>query len=187
MRQDIEFQAEGPRLRGWLFTPDSGRPPYPTIVMAHGFSAVKEMYLDSFAEAFAQAGLAAVVFDNRNFGASDGRPRFEIDPWAQVHDYRDAITFASTRPEVDRQRIGVWGSSYSGGHVLVLGAIDRRVKCVVAQVPLVSGYRNIQRLVRSDFIAGLRSQLDQDREARLAGQPPGMLPVVSEDPPRLVF
>jgi fermentation-respiration switch protein FrsA (DUF1100 family) len=182
MRQDIEFQAEGPRLRGWLYTPDTGGPPFPTVVMAHGFSAVKEMYLDRFAEAFAEVGLAALVFDNRNFGASDGSPRFEIDPWLQVHDYRDAITFARTRPEVDRERIGVWGSSYSGGHVLVLGAIDRRVGCVVSQVPLVSGYRNILRLVRSDFVAGLRASLEQDREARFAGQAPAMLPVVSEDP-----
>ena len=182
MRQDIEFKAEGPRLRGWLYTPDQGSGAYPTVVMAHGFSAVKEMYLDSFAEAFAAAGLAALVFDNRNFGASDGEPRLEIDPWAQVSDYRDAITYARTRLEVDRDRIGVWGSSYSGGHVIVVGAIDRRVKCVVAQVPLVSGYRNILRLVRSDMIAPLRAMLDQDREARFTGQQPGTLPVVSADP-----
>jgi fermentation-respiration switch protein FrsA (DUF1100 family) len=182
MRQDIEFNAEGTTLRGWLYTPDSGSRPFPTIVMAHGFSAVKEMYLDSFAEAFASAGLGALVFDNRNFGASDGEPRQEIDPWVQVRDYRHAITYACTRPEVDRDRIGVWGSSYSGGHALVLGAIDRRIKCVVSQVPLCSGYRNILRLVRADAIAPLRAQLDQDREARFAGQPPAMVPVVTDDP-----
>jgi len=72
MRQDIEFNAEGTTLRGWLFTPDAGHRPFPTIVMAHGFSAVKEMYLDSFAGVFANAGLAALVFDNRNFGATTG-------------------------------------------------------------------------------------------------------------------
>src|SRR5579884_4243745 len=182
MRQDIEFNAEGPMLRGWFFTPDTGSGPFPTIVMAHGFSAVKEMYLDSYAEVFAQAGLAALVFDNRNFGASDGEPRLEIDPSAQVRDYRHAITYARTRPEVDRERIGIWGSSYSGGHVLVVGAIDRRVSCVVSQVPLVSGYRNILRLVRADMIAPTRAQFDQDREARFAGQPPAMIPVVSADP-----
>jgi fermentation-respiration switch protein FrsA (DUF1100 family) len=182
MRHDIEFDAEGVTLRGWLYVPDSASGPSPTVVMAHGFSAVKEMYLDAFAEVFADAGLAALVFDNRNFGASEGEPRQEINPWIQVGDYRDAITYARTRPEVDRERIGVWGSSYSGGHVLVVGAIDRRVRCVVAQVPLVSGYRNILRLVRSDFLAGLRATCDQDRAARLAGQPPARLPVVSEDP-----
>lgn len=182
MRQDVEFNAEGTTLRGWLFTPESGSRPFPTVVMAHGFSAVKEMYLDSFAEVFAQAGLAALVFDNRNFGTSDGEPRYEIDPWAQVRDYRHAITYAGTRPEVDRERIGVWGSSYSGGHVLVLGAIDKRVKCVVSQVPLISGYRNVLRLVRNDMIAPTRAQFDQDRESRMAGNPPAMVPVVTNDP-----
>jgi cephalosporin-C deacetylase-like acetyl esterase len=150
MRQDIEFDAEGVTLRGWLYLPDEASGPVPTVVMAHGFSAVKEMFLDSFAEAFAAGGLGALVFDNRNFGASDGEPRQEIDPWAQVRDYRHAITWAQARSEVDADRIGVWGSSYSGGHVLVLGAIDKRIKCVVCQVPLVSGVRNIQRLVRQD-------------------------------------
>jgi fermentation-respiration switch protein FrsA (DUF1100 family) len=182
MRRDIEFNAEGVTLRGWLYLPDGATEPVPTIVMAHGFSAVKEMYLDSFAEAFAAAGLGALVFDNRNFGASDGEPRQEIDPWAQVRDYRHAITFACTLQEVDRSRIGIWGSSYSGGHVLVLGAIDRRVKCVASQVPLASGYRNILRLVRADHLAGLRANLDADREARFAGSPPAVLPVVAEDP-----
>src|SRR6266699_5579205 len=155
-RHDIEFDAETVTLRGWFYPAQGTQGPAPAVVMAHGFSAVKEMYLDSFAEVFAAAGLGVLVFDNRAFGASDGEPRQEIDPWAQVRDYRHAITYARTRPEVDRERIGIWGASYSGGHVLVVGAIDRRVKCVVSQVPLVSGYRNILRLVRADFIAGAR-------------------------------
>jgi uncharacterized protein len=182
MREDIEFDAEGVTLRGWLYRPDGASGPLPTIVMAHGFSAVKEMYLDDFAEAFAEGGLGALVFDNRNFGASDGEPRQEIDPWAQVRDYRHAITYAQTRPEVDGGRIGVWGTSYSGGHVLVVGAIDQRVKCVVAQVPLVSGFRNIQRLVRQDFLAPNRAAMDADRAARYHGEPPAMVPVVDPDP-----
>jgi uncharacterized protein len=182
MRSDIEFDAEGVTLRGWLYVPDGADGPVPTVVMAHGFSAVKEMYLDRFAEAFAGAGLGALVFDNRNFGASDGEPRLEIDPWEQVRDYRHAITYATTRDEVDADRIGIWGSSYSGGHVLVVGAIDRRVKCVVAQVPLVSGHRNARRLVRSDFVAAVGGMFDEDRANRYAGQPPAMIPVVDADP-----
>ncbi|PPQ34957.1 alpha/beta hydrolase [Rhodopila globiformis] len=183
MRTDISFKTEdGTILRGWHYLPDSRAGKVPTIVMAHGFSAVKEMYLDRFAETFAAAGLGAVVFDNRNFGASDGEPRQEIDPWQQVRDYRDAITYAQSLPETDADRIGVWGSSYSGGHVLVLGAIDRRVKCVVAQVPLASGHDNARRLIRSDYFAGLQAAFDEDRRARMAGKPPAMLPVVAEDP-----
>jgi uncharacterized protein len=183
MRKDIAFKAEdGTMLRGWYYLPDQRIGRAPTIVMAHGFSAVKEMYLDRFAEVFAAAGLAAIVFDNRNFGASDGEPRQEIDPWRQVRDYRDAITFAETLDETDRDRIGVWGSSYSGGHVLVVGAVDRRVKCVVSQVPLISGHNNARRLVRADLLGPTQRLFEEDRRKRFVGGPPAMIPVVAEDP-----
>ena len=97
MRKDVEFKTpDGVTLAAWHYLPDQKSGKVPTIVMAHGFSAVKEMYLDKFAEVFAAAGLGALVFDNRNFGASGGEPRQEIDPWEQVRDYRDAITFVET-------------------------------------------------------------------------------------------
>lgn len=183
MRTDIEFKAEdGTILRGWHYTPDTGAGPFPTIVMAHGYSAVKEMYLDKFAEHFAQNGLASLVFDNRNFGASDGAVRQEIDPWQQIRDFRDAITFAETLPQTDADRIGVWGSSYSGAHVIVVGAIDRRVKCVSAQVPLISGHENARRLIRADFIEGFTKALEADRRARYRGEAPAMVPVVAQNP-----
>lgn len=183
MRKDIEFKTEdGVTLRGWLYLPEATVGPAPAVVMAHGFSAVKEMYLDRYAEVFAAAGLGALVFDNRNFGASDGKTRQDIDPWQQIRDYRDAITFASTLANINADRIGVWGSSYSGGHVLVIGAIDRRVKCVVSQVPLISGHRNARRLIRADLLAAVQAQFDADRQARYAGEPPAMIPVVAQDP-----
>ena len=182
MRRDVEFNAEGVKLRGWLYVPDGRKSPAPTVVMAHGFSAVKEMYLDRFAEVFAAAGMCALVFDHRGFGASEGMPRQEVDPWAQIRDYRHAITFAATLPEVDASRMGAWGSSYSGGHSVVVGAIDRRVKCVVSQAPAMSGGRNIRRLVRADMIAGMQAMFDADRASRFAGNAPAMIPVVSEDP-----
>jgi uncharacterized protein len=181
-RRDIEFDAEGVTLRGWFYPAEGASGAGPAVVMAHGFSAVKEMYLDRFAEVFAAAGLNVLVFDNRCFGASDGEPRQEIDPWAQVRDYRDAITYLHTLPEVDPGRIGIWGSSYSGGHVLVVAAIDRRVKAVVSQVPLISGHANLRALVRADFIAGFRELFDADRLARFQGKAPGMVPVVDKDP-----
>ena len=181
MRQDIEFDAEGTTLRGWLYVPDGATGPAPTIVMCHGYSAVKELFLDAFAEVFCEAGFCALVYDNRNLGASDGEPRQEIDPWAQVRDYRHAITYARTRDEVDGDRIGIWGSSYSGAHALVVGAIDRRVKCVVAQVPLISGHENARRLVRADLIAPTQEMFDADREARFAARRRCMIPVVAPE------
>ena len=154
-REDIEFDAEGVTLRGWFF-PAAGAPPEaPCVVMAHGWGATKEMHLDDFAEVFSAAGLAVVVFDNRGWGASGvaaGKPRHEIDPWEQIRDFQHAITYAQTRPEVDEARIGAWAPAYSGGHIYVLGATDRRIKAVVAHTPMVSGRRLLEAVLGVDMI-----------------------------------
>ncbi|UMG92801.1 alpha/beta hydrolase [Nocardioides sp. TF02-7] len=151
--------------------------------MAHGFSATKEMFLDDFAELFCAEGFDVLAYDNRNLGASDSPVPGEVDPWQQVRDYRDAITWFGQQPGVDAARIGVWGSSYSGAHVLIVAAIDRRVRCVVAQVPLITGLGNGRRLVRSDHWAGLRAAFDADRRARLTGAAPATIPVAYADSP----
>jgi uncharacterized protein len=116
---DIEFDAEGATLRGWLFCPRSVELPMPVVVMAHGYNCLKEFYLDKYAEAIARTGHVVLAYDHRNFGDSDGEPRQELDPWVQVRDYRHAITFAQTVDGVDGDRVGIWGTSYAGGHVLV--------------------------------------------------------------------
>jgi fermentation-respiration switch protein FrsA (DUF1100 family) len=149
--------------------------------MAHGFSAVKEMYLTRFAEHFMGAGFAVVLFDYRCMGASDGEPRGQIFPWDQIEDYRNAITFARQQTEVDGERIGIWGTSYSGAHVLVVGALDRRVKCVVSQVPLVDGWANLHRIVVDEDVAGFVAALQQDREARFSSGAVNYVPVVAQD------
>ncbi|MEX1154382.1 alpha/beta hydrolase [Parvibaculum sp.] len=182
MRRDIEFKTEdGVTLRGWFYPAKGATGPSPAVVMAHGFSAVKEMYLDDFAAFFSEAGIAALVYDHRNLGASDGNPRGHIDPRQQIDGYRDAITYAQTLKEVDPNRIGIWGSSYSGGHVLVVAAIDRRVKCVIAQVPLVAGLETARRLIRGDHWKGLRAGFDADRMARIGGAAPARMPVTAPE------
>ncbi len=151
--------------------------------MAHGFSAVKEMYLDAFAEVFVQAGVGVHSSSTTaTLVPVTANPARRSIPGNRCEDYRHAITYACTLPTVDATRIGIWGSSYSGGHVLVVGAIDRRVRCVVAQVPLISGHRNARRLIRADFIAPVQAQCDEDRRRRFAGEPPAMIPVVAENP-----
>jgi fermentation-respiration switch protein FrsA (DUF1100 family) len=176
MRTDISFDAEGVTLRGWHYRP-AGDGPAPLVAMAHGWGAVKEMYLDLYAETFAAAGLAVLVYDHRCFGASDGGPRQEIDPWAQVRDMRHAITFGESLPGVDPARIGIWGTSYCGGHVLVVGAIDRRVRCVVSQGGTISGWRNTLRRNPGDGLLNLRTRFEADRRARFAGEPPTIVPL----------
>ncbi len=185
MRRDIEFDAEGLTLRGWLYLPENISTPVPAIVMALGFSCVKEMFLDKYADIFADAGFGVLVYDNRNFGDSDGQPRQEVDPWGQIRDYRHAITYASSLPEVDENRIGIWGTSYTGGHVLIVGAIDKRVRCVVSQVPVVSGYGNTHQAIAEDRLPEVLDRFAADRQDRFAGQAPQMVPVASLDPAEL--
>jgi uncharacterized protein len=181
MRHDVEFNAEGTTLRGWFYIPKPEDAPHPTVVMCHGFSAVKEMLLDDYAQVFCDAGFCVLAYDHRNLGASDGEPRQEIDPWAQVRDLRHAITYARTRMEVDPNRIGIWGTSYAGGHVLVVGALDRRVGCVVSQVPAISGQEAERRMVRADLIGLTQEMFDADRGARFRGEAPAMIPIVAPE------
>jgi fermentation-respiration switch protein FrsA (DUF1100 family) len=156
--------------------------PHPLAVMSHGFSAVRGHGLDRYAEVFAAAGLASLAFDHRGFGASDGQPRQEADPIAQQRDTRHAITFAATLPEVDARRIGLWGTSYSGGHALVVAATDRRVRAVVAQVPTISGWQQALRRTAPAAQAAARAMFDADRAARFAGAAPTLRKVVADAP-----
>jgi hypothetical protein len=108
--------------------------------MTHGFSATVDMALGDYAERVCESGSVVLAYDHRHLGLSDGEPRQLINPWRQTRDQIDALTWLAAQPEVDRDRLGVWGSSYSGGQVLVLGAVDPRVKAVVANVPFVGGF-----------------------------------------------
>lgn len=182
MRDEIAFTSEGRTLRGWFYPPTGRAGPAPAIVMAHGFSAVKEQYLDRYADVFQAAGLGVLVYDHAHFGASDGLPRQEVDPVVQKRGYRDAISFAQTLDGVDPDRIGIWGTSYSGGHVIEVAALDRRVGCVVAQVPQISGALSAQRRTRSDLVPAQLRRFEADRAARFRGAEPAMLPAVSDDP-----
>jgi cephalosporin-C deacetylase-like acetyl esterase len=169
-REDISFQtSDKTTLRGWFYTPEASKcspsGKHPCVVLAHGFTALKEMDLDAFALHFTSTlPITALVYDNRNFGTSDtshNGHRHEIIPSEQISDYSDAITYAVSRSEVDPEKIAVWGSSYSGGHVLVVGAVDRRVKAVLSQAPMVDGWANFSRLVRADFVGGMEGLFGQ--------------------------
>lgn len=181
-RTDVAFDADGTTLRGWLYLPDGASAPSAAVVMAHGLSALKEMGLDDYAEVFAAAGLAVLVYDNRNLGASDGTPRDEIDPVAQRRDYGHAVTFAQSRPEIDPRRIGIWGTSYTGGLVLIAAAIDRRVKAVVSQVPYISAYESRHQSMSAQAQQQYQRMLEQDRLTMAAGEPSRIVSVCDDDP-----
>jgi fermentation-respiration switch protein FrsA (DUF1100 family) len=176
MRSEIRIPVQGVELAGWLYLPE-GAGPHATVVMSHGFSGVMEMGPDPFARVFQAAGLACLVYDHRNFAASGGEPRQEIDPWQQIRDMREVISHARNLEQVDAARIGLWGTSYSGGHVLVVGAVDRRVKCVVSQVPVTSGSAAIERMVPADKMPAYLEEIYRDYDARARGEAPATVPV----------
>ena len=180
--EPIEFLVEGDLVRGTFYRPEQACGPVGAVALAHGWSMVAGGDLEEYAAAVVARGLAALTFDFRNLGRSEGMPRQEIDPQRQIQDFRSAISYLRRRPEVDRERIGIWGSSYSGGHALTVAAIDRRVKCVVSQVPTTSGFSAAQRRVRYDKALALQAAFEADREARDAGQPPATLRMVDADP-----
>lgn len=176
MKREVEFTSHGETVRGDLYLPE-GNGPFPIVVMAGGWCYVKEFRQPFYAESFAKAGIAALVFDYRRLGASDGQPRQHIDPWDQIEDYRAAISWVAALPEVDESRIGVWGISYSGGHSLIVGALDRRVKSVISIVAVVDGYENMRRVHGRDGFRKFRALLEEDRERRYAGEPGGYMPM----------
>ena len=180
MPQDVEFTSGGETVRGHLYVPE-GQGPFPIVVMAGGWCYVKELVQPSYAEAFVQAGCAALVFDYRNFGDSDGSPRQHLDPNMQLEDYKNAISFAETLDIADAERIAVWGISYSGGHALILGATDPRVKCVVSTIPVVDGLLNMQKVHGSIGFRKLRDAVVEDRRKRFSTGEHGYIPMSSPD------
>jgi pimeloyl-ACP methyl ester carboxylesterase len=138
-RIESDFESAGTRCAAWLFLPESGadggRPP--VVVMAHGFGAQREMRLPDFAERFVSRGLAALVFDYRCFGDSDGEPRNLIDPRRHLEDWHAAIRHARTSSHLDGGRLALWGTSFSGGHVLAVGSKISGISAIVSQIPFV--------------------------------------------------
>lgn len=172
--QTIWLHAPGARLHAWIVTPASPQP-WPLTVMAHGWAAVKEMNLDYFAAAMCDRGLAVLVFDHRGFGASEGL-RGDIDPQQQIADYRFAISVGESIVGVDPERIGVWGTSYSGGHVLSVVARDDRVRAAVAQVPTISGSIVSRRRYGDEGVEQMRRDWLAERERLAQGLPPRLIP-----------
>jgi dienelactone hydrolase len=138
-REEVSFEVNGTLLSAWLYLPESATAPVPCVVLGHGLGGTKGAGLEYYAMRFQQAGLAALAFDYRHLGDSGGEPRQLVWIPYQQQDYAAAIAYARSRSEIDEAKIALWGSSLSGGHVLVTAAKDSQLACAVAQVPLLAG------------------------------------------------
>ncbi|OBI89603.1 alpha/beta hydrolase [Mycobacterium asiaticum] len=162
VRHDVTFTSEGTPCAAWLYRPEGVENP-PIVVLAHGFAAFRELRLDAYAARFAQAGYAALVFDYRHWGDSEGQPRRILDIAKQHADWRAAIAYARNLDNVDTTRVVGWGSSFGGGHVLHLAARDHDLAAAIVQVPHVTGpasaFSQSPKLVARLVAAGVRDQI----------------------------
>ncbi|MGW0043423.1 alpha/beta hydrolase [Rhodococcus sp. NPDC003348] len=192
-RTDITFRSAGTTCAAWHYTgqgaafeTEAGRP---CVVMAHGFSCTRDAGLEGYAEGLAAAGLDVLLFDYRGFGGSDGEMRQHVDYRGQRADYRAAVAAARRLAGVDPDRIVLWGTSYSGGHVLDVAAHDQRIAAVLSLTPAVDGVPVLGMVVKSEGIgkilaltwAGLRDRVGRRPHMLPAVGPAGSSAVIAKD------
>ena len=186
-RVDVSFPSGGQRCGGWLYLPTGVTGKAPCVVMAHGTTGTMNFGLARYAQRFAAAGFAVLVFDYRHFGASDGQPRQLIRVGRQVADWRAAVRFARMLPQVDSDRVALWGTSLGGGHVVTVAADDPSIAAVVAQLPFMGvdlrgSSPRTGRVTRTLFMAAIR-----DAIGGVFRRAPVMIPMVGEPGAVAVF
>lgn len=164
VKKPISFYSEGYKLDGDLFLPDglgtdetrSG------IVLCHGYTGVKDLYLPDNARVLCDAGYIVLTFDYKGWGKSDGA-RDRLAPYSRVSDVQSAITFLGAQDQVDAGQIGIYGTSYGGATVTWTAAVDQRVQCVVSVVGVGHGQRWMRSVRRPDEWADMLERSDADR------------------------
>jgi dienelactone hydrolase len=187
VRSDVSFLSGALRCAGRLYLPAGSAGRVSCVVMGHGTTGTMDFGLDRYAQRFAAAGFAVLAFDYRHFGASEGEPRQLVSARRQVADWRAAVRFARTLPQVDPARAGLWGTSLGAGHVVSVAATDPRIAAVVAQLPFLGidvhhDSRRSGRVTRALFAAAVR-----DAVGAVFGRPPVMVAMVGEPDTVAVF
>ena len=188
MRVDQVTLPSGPvHCAGDLYLPDASdsRPTAPGIVMGHSVTMVKEA-LRPHADYLVRAGFVVLALDYRTIGSSAGEPRGQWFPEQQVQDMRAGVSYLRRRPEVDPDRIGLWGHSTGAGVAVVAGAIDRRITCVAGQNPsMLDGWAALQTSLGRAKLRGIRALLERDFELRYETGAGTSIPAIATDDPKL--
>ena len=168
MKRAVEFYSEGFKLCGDVSTPDSLAPGEQRagVLLCHGYTGVKDLYLPDNARVLNEAGYVVMTFDYKGWGESEGKSPHRLAPYSRVADVQAAMTFLGVQPEVDEERIGIYGTSYGGATVSWVGAIDPRAKCVVSVVGIGHGARWMSRVRRMDEWFDLLERSAEDRAQR---------------------
>ena len=166
--QAVSFYSEGTRLSGDLFLPDDLNPNEQRagILLCHGYTGVRTLYLPDTAQALTDAGYVVLTFDYKGWGDSDG-PKARLSPYGRVLDSQAALTFLGAQSMVDADRLGIYGTSYGGATVVWTAAVDPRVKAVVSVVGIGNGRRWMRSVRHPDEFADLLQRSEQNRIQRV--------------------
>jgi fermentation-respiration switch protein FrsA (DUF1100 family) len=164
----VEFYSRECKLAGVLYRPDGIKERTAGIVLCQGYTGTKELFLPLLAQAFCEAGYACLIFDYRGWGESDGE-KARLFPVEQVEDIRNALTFLSIQEKVDPEKMGLYGTSFGGANSITVAAMDERVKCVVASLPIGNGGRWLRSLRRLWEWREFLQLIDEDRRNRIIG------------------
>jgi pimeloyl-ACP methyl ester carboxylesterase len=175
LEREVEFESHGVVCRGIFVRPEASTAA-PLMILVHGLGGVYEMRLDAFARRFADAGYAALTFDYRHFGRSDGHPRHLLVPQEQQRDIEAAIAYGRTLEGVDASRLVLWGTSLAGGHVIDVASRRKDVTAAIIQCPFTDGLASALRLSVLSLI-GIGLFAAADGIARLLGRPPVLVPL----------
>ena len=169
---DERIRSGADELAAWVYRPEGEH--LPCVVMAHGFSATRSDALPAYAERFAAAGFGVVLFDYRGFGDSGGEPRQVVDIRRQQRDYRAAVEWARRQDWIAPARVALFGSSFSGGHVIDVASHDHAIAAVIAQAPFADGLAQLRITPPAN---ALRATVDglRDLWADARGRPPVMI------------
>lgn len=166
--QAVSFYSEGTRLSGDLFVPEGLQPNEKRagVVLCHGYTGVRNLYLPDTAAALTKAGYVVLTFDYKGWGDSDG-PKSRLSPYGRVIDAQAAVTFLGAQPMVDPDRLGLYGTSYGGATVVWTAAVDPRVRTIVSVVGVGDGRRWMRSVRRPDEFVDLLQKAEADRVRRV--------------------
>ncbi|MCB1147332.1 MAG: alpha/beta fold hydrolase [Leptospiraceae bacterium] len=142
--QPVKFQSADGFCAADFYRP--GAEKFGVIIMAHGFAAERSWKLPEYAAHFAANGIGVLLFDYRNFGDSPGEPRQLISPARHLQDYESALSFIQGHSQVDSNRIGVWGASFSAGHSVYLAAKNPKIAAISLLVPFLDFWPVLQKI-----------------------------------------
>jgi len=178
-RRTVDFRSGDSYCRAWLYLPNTvSEAPAPVVVMGHGLGATREMGLAPYAERFAAAGLAVLVFTYRHLGDSGGEPRQLLSMSKQLADWDAALEYAAGLPEADGSRVSVWGSSLGGGHAIAVAARHPELRAAVAQCPFTDGLASAGALGVRESLT-LFGFVARDFLAMVRGKEPVCIPVAA--------